>query len=400
MYGFIDGYDFGEMEAMKYYAPPSTWSEEKKYDNAKSKIYSGDWYGAEKKDGYFAKLIKDEDGNIILYSRSRGVNGKFADKHEWVPHLQPFFDALPNGACLLGELYLPSQPGSKNITTIMGCLKQKAIERQEKGEKLHFYVFDVLAWAGSSWMKKPMSWRTAWVHQMTSDGIAYVTYAKYVSGADLWVMLQEILARDDEGVVITYKDALYEPGKRPSKTTLKIKKELKHTIDCFFTGAGSPPTREYTGKEISTWKYWQNVRTGEKIVGEKYKDYVEGAPIEPITRGYYAGWCGSLEIAVLRFKAGATVTVNGVEYQNREIFPIGWLSGLPDEMKAEPKKFAYQPIEVTAMEWDAWNNSLRHGKMVGWRKDLTLGDCVFEKIANYDDIEIAKADVKKKKENK
>ena len=24
MYGFIDGYDFGEMEAMKYYAPPST----------------------------------------------------------------------------------------------------------------------------------------------------------------------------------------------------------------------------------------------------------------------------------------------------------------------------------------------------------------------------------------
>ena len=38
--------------------------------------------------------------------------------------------------------------------------------------------------------------------------------------------------------------------------------------------------------------------------------------------------------------------------------------------------------------------------MVGWRKDLTLGDCVFEKIANYDDIEIAKADAKKKKENK
>jgi hypothetical protein len=228
----------------------------------------------------------------------------------------------------------------------------------------------------------------------------YVSIAKYVAGADLWVMLQEILARDDEGVVITHKDALYEPGKRPSKTTLKIKKELKHTIDCFFTGAGSPPTREYTGKEIGTWKDWQNIRTGEKIVGEKYKDYVEGAPIEPITRGYYAGWCGSLEIAVLRFKAGATATINGVEYENREIFPIGWLSGLPDEMKAEPKKFAYQPIEVTAMEWDAWNNSLRHGKMVGWRKDLTLGDCVFEKIANYDDIEIAKADVKKKKENK
>ena len=38
MYGFIDGYDFGEMEAMKYYAPPSTWSDEKKRDNARTKI--------------------------------------------------------------------------------------------------------------------------------------------------------------------------------------------------------------------------------------------------------------------------------------------------------------------------------------------------------------------------
>ena len=144
MYGVIDGYDFGEMEAQKYYAPPSTWSNEKKIDNARMKIFSGDFLGAQKFDGYFAKLIKDEDGNIILYSRSRGVNGAFADKHEWVPHLNPFFDSLPNGTCLLGELYLPSQPGSRNITTIMGCLMEKAVARQEKGEKLHFYIFDCL----------------------------------------------------------------------------------------------------------------------------------------------------------------------------------------------------------------------------------------------------------------
>jgi hypothetical protein len=92
--------------------------------------------------------------------------------------------------------------------------------------------------------------------------------------------------------------------------------------------------------------------------------------------------------------------INGEVIEGYEIYPIGWLSGLPDEMKADPGKFAFKPMEVTAMEWDAWNNSLRHGKMVGWRKDLTLNDCVFEKIANYDDIEIAKADTKKKKENK
>lgn len=380
MYGVIDGYDFGEMEAQKYFAPPSTWSDEKKRENARMKIYSGEWYGAEKKDGYFAKLIKDEDGNIILYSRSRGVNGKFADKHEWVPHLNSFFDALPNGTCLLGELYLPSQPGSRNITTIMGCLVDKAIARQEKGEKLHFYAFDCLAWDGSSYMKNSAKIRFSLLRSLDGINNEYISRATYYAGGDLNMLLQEILARGDEGVVITHKDGLYEPGKRPSKTTLKIKKELKQTIDCFFTGRGSAPTKEYTGKEIETWTYWLHQMTGEKINAEMYKEYKAGCPIIPITKGYYHGWCGSMEIGVLKKKAGSRVLINDVWYDGYTIYPIGWLSGLPDEMKANPKKYAHKPIEVTAMEWDIINHTLRHGKMVGWRKDLTIADCTFEKI--------------------
>ena len=378
MYGFIDGYDFGEMEAMKYYAPPSTWSDEKKRENARMKIYSGDWFGAEKKDGYFAKLIKDEDGNIILYSRSRGVNGKFADKHEWVPHLNSFFESLPVGTCLLGELYLPSQPGSKNVTSIMGCLKEKAIARQEKGEKMHFYVFDCLAWDGKSWLKEKALRRFTWVSAFAP--VEYVSFAQYVSGADLWMLLQDILARGDEGIVITHEDGLYEPGKRPSKTTLKIKKELKQTIDCFFTGNASAPTKEYTGKEIETWKYWENQVTGAKVEAEMYKEYRAGNPIIPVTKGYFHGWAGSLEIGVFRHKEGGKCRINGVEYNDTEVFPIGWLSGLTDEMKAYPKKYAFKPIEVTAMEYDGYNHTLRHGKMVGWRNDLTLNDCTFDKL--------------------
>jgi hypothetical protein len=378
MYGYIDGYDFGEMEAMKYYAPPSSWSDQKKREHAHSCIFSDNWLGAEKKDGYFTKLIKDEDGNIILYSRSRGVNGKFADKHEWVPHLNSFFEDLPRGTCLLGELYFPSKPGSRNVTTIMGCLKEKAIERQNKGEKLHFYVFDCLAWDGKSWLNETAKSRFTWVSAFAPIG--YVSFAQYCSGKELWAMLQEILARGDEGIVITREDGKYEPGKRPSKTTLKIKKELKQTIDCFFTGVGSIPTKDYTGKEIETWQYWENLRTGEKIQGEYFRDYREGAAITPVTKSYFHGWCGSLEIGVLRHKVGSKCKINGVVYEDTDVFPIGWLSGLTEEMKANPDKYAFQPIEVTAMEWDGFNHTLRHGKMVGWRKDLALTDCAFEKI--------------------
>jgi ATP-dependent DNA ligase len=368
------------MEAMKYYAPPSSWSDQKKREHAHSCIFSDNWLGAEKKDGYFTKLVKDEDGNIILYSRSRGVNGKFADKHEWVPHLNSFFDSLPVGTCLLGELYFPSKPGSRNVTTIMGCLKEKAIERQDKGEKLHFYVFDCLAWDGRSWLNETAKSRFTWVSAFAPIG--YVSFAQYCSGRDLWTMLQEILARGDEGIVITREDGKYEPGKRPSKTTLKIKKELKQTIDCFFTGVGSAPTKDYTGKELETWQYWENLRTGEKFQGEYAHDYIAGAAITPVTKSYFHGWCGSLEIGVLRHKTGSRCKINGIVYDDTEVFPIGWLSGLTEEMKSNPEKYAFQPIEVTAMEWDSFNHTLRHGKMVGWRKDLSLKDCTLEKIDN------------------
>ncbi len=385
MYGYIDGYNFGEMEAMKYWAPPASWTDTKKRDNAHSRIYSGEWYGAEKKDGYFAKLIKDEEGNIILYSRSRGVNGKFADKHEWVPHLNDFFEALPNGSCLLGELYFPSNPGSRNVTTIMGCLKEKATDRQNKGEKLHFYVFDVLAWDGHQGITwKPANERFWLVEKMDSmpafENCKYVSFAHYKTGKDLWIMLQEVLDRGDEGIVITHKDGKYEPGKRPSKTTLKIKKELKQTIDCFFTGRGSAPTRLYTGKEIETWQMWEDLLTGELKQGDFYKDYKEGANIEPVTKGYFHKWYGSLEIAVLRHKVGSRCKIRGEVYEDTEVFPIGWLSGVTDEMKADPNKIAFQPIEVNAMEYDGINHTLRHGKMVGWRKDLSLKDCTLDKI--------------------
>ena len=381
MYGYIDGYNFKELEPMKYFAPPASWSNEKKKDNAHTKIFSGDFLGSAKFDGYFAKLVKDEEGNVGLYSRSRNVNGEFPEKHEWVPHLQPFFDAIPNGSCLLGEIYLPSSPGSKNITALMGCLKEKAIDRQNKGEKLHFYAFDCLAWDGKSNLTMPAAGRFGLLEAnralLTQN---FTSAAVYVSGKELWAMLQEILARGDEGIVITHKDGIYEPGKRPSKTTLKIKKELKHTIDCFFTGIGSAPTREYTGKEIETWQYWEDVVTGEKKQGDFFKDYAAGAAIEPVTKGYYNGWYGSLEIGVFRHKVGSKCKINGVIYEDTEVYPIGWLSGLTEEMKAAPKKYAFKPIEVTAMEWDSWNHTLRHGKMVDWRDDLSLSDCTLDKI--------------------
>ena len=104
-------------------------------------ILSGSYLGAIKKDGAYERFIKDEDGNMMLISRTESVTGEPIDKISFVPQLNEFFKALPVGTCLLGELYFPKKPGSRYVTTIMGCLEEKALARQQEGEALHYYIF-------------------------------------------------------------------------------------------------------------------------------------------------------------------------------------------------------------------------------------------------------------------
>lgn len=381
MNGIIDNYNFKEMNPMRYWAPPASWSFEKKKETTQARIFSGDWYAAEKKDGYFAKLVKDEDGNVGLYSRSRNVNGEYPEKHEWVPHLQPFFDSLPNGTCLLGELYLPSKPGSSNITSLLGCLKEKCVARQTQGEKLHFYVFDILAWENKSYLDKTMLERIDELNLLWRAGYMneYVEIAKYYNGKELWEELQKILASGGEGMVIIRGGAKYQPDKRPSKDCQKVKKELAENIDCFFTGRGTAPTRLYTGKEIETWKYWQNMRTGAKIEGEMYKEYAAGAALEPLTKPAFYGWAGSLEIGVLvPHEVGKNDGLLCPEYPGYRIQPIGYLSGLADEIKADAMGQRMKCIEVTAMEV-LKTGGIRHAKLERFRPDLAPTDCTYEK---------------------
>ena len=369
----IDGIDFQNLESEKYWSFPKSFKGDPK-EETRNMIFSGNYIGARKMDGAYYRIIKDMDGNMRLQGRSKSVSGEYLDKLDHVPHLMPYFERLPNGTCLLGEIYFPKNEGSSNVTTIMGCLTPKAIERQEKGEKLHYYIFDVWDYGGASYMNTKMEGRVARIDEMYNEwaddanherhsAIGYIEFAYYYEGNDLWKNLQNILAEGGEGIVMTKKGTVPQPGKRPARKTLKVKKELAENIDCFFTGRGTPPTRVYTGKEIETWKYWQNMRTGIKMEGQFYEDYKNGVALEPITKPYFHGWAGSLEIGVLK---------------NGEVFPIGFLSGLTDEVKSDPGAQKMKCIEVTAMEILP-TGGIRHAKLERFRPDLAPTDCTYEK---------------------
>lgn len=361
---FIDNVNFKELEAEKYWSFPKSYKGDPKTDT-KNMIFSGNYIGARKMDGAYYRFIKDMEGNMRLQGRSKSVSGEYLDKINWVPQLHDFFNSLPNGTCLLGEIYFPDNEGSSNVTTIMGCLEQKARDRQEKGDKLHYYIFDVWAYDGKSMLKTKIEDRVDLIATMAENACHdYVEYAEYSDGEDLWEKLGAVLRMGGEGIVMTKKGTYPEPGKRPARKTLKVKKEINQTIDCIFTGVGTSPTRPYEGKEIETWKYWENIRTGEKLEGEHFKSYATGAPIEPVTKPYFYGWVSSLEIGVVK---------------GDKVVPIGYISGLTDEVKANHLKYKGCPIEVTCMEILP-TGGLRHAKLVRFRPDLSLKDCTWEKM--------------------
>lgn len=359
----IDGIDFHELEAMKYWAFPNSWDLEKKKRTVNERIFSGEWLGAQKRDGAFYKFIKSENGEMELLGRSKSVSGDYLNKIDWVPQLKDLFDKLPNGTCVLGELYLPSNERAKSTTTIMNCLVNKAVKRQEK-EQLHYYIFDMLAYDSKSMLLYPAAdrFRMLDLCRRTYKGDVW-EWAQYYRGKELWENLQKLLSDGYEGVVITREGALYQPGKRPSKDTLKVKKELQETIDCFVLGA-LPPTKLYTGKEIEDWPYWFDELRNEKINKNMYKEYYDGAAIIPVTKNWFNGWAGSLRLGVMK---------DGKETE------IGSISGITDEIKQNWKDYVGHVCTITAMEvMDT--GGIRHPKFCNWRDDITKEDCTWEKI--------------------
>lgn len=364
MVGFVDGYDWVNSPAMLYWSYPAGYKKDSRAE-IRNYIFSGDYCGALKVDGYYQRTVVDEDGNCFMIARNKDVNGNPINKIDWVPHLKPFFESLPKGTVLFCEIYLPGNEGSRKITSLLGCLKDKCIQRQEADQKLHLYVFDVAAFNGESYVDLGMKNRAdnlALLSERFQD--PYVDWATYYTGRELWDKLDEYLSSGREGMVIYRNDCPIYFKRTPARMTIKVKKEINQTIDCFFTGHFTPPTRKYEGKEIETWPYWINLITNEHIEGEKYMDYYNGAPIEPVTKPFFHNWAGSLEIGLVK---------------GDKVIPIGYLSNLTEEIKSDPAAYKGRCIEVTCMEIQE-TGGLRHAKMLGFRDDLTVRDCTWEKV--------------------
>lgn len=367
MKGYIDKIDWYNIEPMKYWSFPAGTPDETKKETVRNFIYSGQYIGSLKVDGYYQRLLKDDDGNCFMIARSRNTKGEVVNKIDWAPQLKAWMNTLPNGTCILAEAYLPNMEGSKNVTSILGCLKEKAIERQ-KTTPLHFHIFDCMALAGENYNNTSYEERIEHLAEMRRafPGEPYVHYAQFFEGAQLWEQLQNYLASGREGMVIMRKDAIVYNKRTPARVSIKVKQELKETIDCIIMGF-NPPTKLYSGKSVETWIYWINDITEDRLeVKSHYKEYREGAPIVPVTKNYYFKWPGSFKLGLLD--------------EQGMIQHYGDLSGLTEEVLSNFKDYLGVAVEVGGMMLDSESKVIRHPKLIRIRDDKDPEDCTIAQL--------------------
>ena len=336
---------------------------------------SGEYFAEEKIDGALYQFCRTDKGNY-LFGRTVSVkNGLLTNKIDNVPHIDSALSCLPCGTVIVGEIYVPGGT-SKNVTSIMGCLPAEAIKRQDKQGKIKYYLHDMIFYNGEDMR----SWGAEARYQKLVEAwdefhLEQFDFLRLAESFDTGIeeRLSQILAAGGEGIVLKKKDAPYSEGKRPAWATIKCKQ--MDTIDLVCTRA-IEATKEYTGKELETWPYWQERselnQNGEytwlSSEGQYYEDYLHNPHIyRPVTKPYFYGW-----------KTAIGIGAYDDEGNLKEIGTVS--SGLTDEMRAHLDDYVGKVVALQCMSIDRKEKTLRHPIVKAWRDDKNAAECKLSEV--------------------
>ena len=343
-----------------------------KEDKLSEVCENGEYFLEEKIDGAFYQFVKTQNYSYLFGRTVSRKTGLLTEKGANVPHIMGALSSIPADTVIVGEIYVPGGT-SKDVTSVMGCLAEKAIARQ-KDNPIHFYLHDITFYNGEDVTALGAEERYDILHKLWDEcGLAQYGFLRLAEKIteNLEQTISDILARGGEGAVLKKKDAPYTPDKRPAWSTVKIKQ--MDSIDLVCMGF-CDPTKEYTGKEIETWPYWVKT-TDDPEFGEveelsmscKYGE--EGW--QPVTK-YYA------------FNQYSAIKIGAYD-NNGTLVELGTVSsGLTDEMKQSmsenPVFYLGMVVSLDCMSIDKGSKTLRHPVFKAWRGDKNPEDCKISEV--------------------
>lgn len=317
-------------------------------DNHKAKLehyFNSPLYVAEPKiDGchYFLS-----EGRFLSTLVSKKTNN-LVDKTENFPHLVEGFQRATMGSIILdGEINYSEGQKSYDVTKITGCNGDEAVRRQEAWGWINYTIFDVLRDGTGTWL-----YGTPW-----HDRRAYLEYimpyltnrCKYfninlVYETGKRELYERIINDGGEGIVFKYKNGFYYPGKRPMDNWIKLKTTMED--DVVIVGY-ELPVKEYSGKDILNWNYWENAL--------------------PVTKYYHNNQIGSI--------------IFGKYAKNGQLITLGSCSGMDDETREWITKnktdCLNKVMTIKAMEMTP-DGKYRHPNFIKMHSDKNPFECVIE----------------------
>ena len=374
-------------------------------------LSSQQYYAEEKFDGVRATFHLSHKGFNRLFSRRISkATGWYAENTDSLPHLRDL--QIPEeleGTVIDGELLIKGVE-FQQCSGILNCLWNEAIKRQSRLGYFSFMAFDIIYYKGVYVAKMPLHKRKellkkvvealdyeyiemtrytrSLIDLVVTDKLyhAYVnneddfeqTYPElhhsidvasfFVVGSTVTVNKQGwyeyIVFHGGEGWMLKPLDGTYRHTR--SREYTKMKKF--DTWDVIITGY-SEPTKEYTGKELSSWEY-----------------YIDGMPV---TKHYYMGWIGTVEYGILIEpdeleewkKTNPKETPKVYQFQDKLVLQVGDCSGFDEQLREyitnNKERLLGTVIEVKAQEV-LKTGKLRHPRFNRFRRDKSLEMCIWQ----------------------
>ena len=284
---------------------------------------------------------KEDIGFCRVFSRrvSRKT-GFYVENTDSLPQIRELNIPELAGTILDGEMLVDGKE-FKDVSSIMNCTWDKAIDRQIENGFISFHAFDILFYKGIDLRKMPLHRRKVYLEDVVSTVAS--EYVKLVTSNDCGKKIPCSPYEETHGTLQSVYNALREQGKleayplfsREFGDSLKERIELRELSPRAFYeyivasgGEGlvlkpksgkyrhargweyskikkfltrelivlgfSEPTREYTGKDIRKWAYWVD-KNNKRVIGNFYGD----SNYTPVTKFYYFNLVGNLLLGVL-----------------------------------------------------------------------------------------------------